>query len=353
MACIRTCVVSSAIIVATSSILSNNLPRRQTNGSIIDAHDGNVLFDSTTSTYLYFAAGYGLCKEPPDESGCAGGVLNNSMCGFFNNHSVNLYTSQDLVTWTYEGNVLPEANRVDGVLYSPKVIYHEASHTYVLWYNWVPGYSYGVATSTSRAGPFRTISNSTGNTTQFGWPNNTGVGDFSLFKDDDGKGYLLYGANFHCQVEPLSDDYTYSLYASTGRTSGILPFGIEAPAMFKRNGVYYALVSEMCCYCRTGGVIYAYMASAPLGPYTYLGVLANGTNPFGGRVSISAQQTNVFRVPGATPDQDQFIWQGDRWQSAPDSLKGHDFTYWSVLSFYPNGSIADIQWQDNVTVQGL
>ncbi len=29
----------------------------------------------------------------------------------------------------------------------------------------------------------------------------------------------------------------------------------------------------------------------------------------------------------------QYMWTGDRWQSAPDHLKDHDFQYWSLLVF--------------------
>lgn len=345
--------VLSALTIAAASVVSNVLPRLDTTGNIIDAHDGNVLFDAASSTYLYYAAGYGLCKEPTGPNGCEYWALNNTKCGFLFNHSVNLYTSQDLVTWTNEGNVLPVENRVDVVLFSPKVIYHDASQTYVLWYNYVPDYSYAVAISKSRAGPFQTIATTTGNTTQYGYPNNTHVGDFSLFKDDDGKAYLLYSSSAHVQIEPLSDDYTYSLYRTTNQTSGVFKKGNEAPAMFKRNGMYYALVSEACCYCQPGGLVYAYMASAPLGPYSYIGEIAAGPNPFHGDVATSSQQTNVFRVPGATPADDQFVWQGDRWQSAPDGLKGHDFTYWSVLEFAANGSIVHMSWQNTTNITGV
>ena len=41
--------------------------------------------------------------------------------------------------------------------------------------------------------------------------------------------------------------------------------------MFKREGKWYALVSESCCYCKPGGKVHAYSATDPLGPYDYLG----------------------------------------------------------------------------------
>lgn len=115
------------------------------------------------------------------------------------------------------------------------------------------------------------------------------------------------------QIEPLTDDYLASAWLTTGRTSGVLPHGNEAPAMFRRAGLYYALVSDSCCFCGQGGNVRAFMASSPLGPYTYTGAIAAGPNPFNnGGVSTSSQQTNVFVTRGG-----QFVWQGDRWQSAP------------------------------------
>lgn len=61
-------------------------------------------------------------------------------CGFYYNHSVNLYSSPDLVTWTAHGNVLPlGGSRPNAVLFSPKVLYNARTQTYVLWLNFVYG----------------------------------------------------------------------------------------------------------------------------------------------------------------------------------------------------------------------
>lgn len=61
----------SHAVVGGNVTISNILPRRDTTGAIIDAHDGNVLFDSASGQYLYYAAGYGSCQEPPGLNGCA------------------------------------------------------------------------------------------------------------------------------------------------------------------------------------------------------------------------------------------------------------------------------------------
>ena len=339
----------AALLSAAVSEVSNLLPRRTTAGAIIDAHDGNVVEDPLTpGLFYYFAAGYGDCEEPPGSNGCAD-WCDGCGCGFFNNHSVNVYSSRDFNAWTPHGNVLPLGPpRPDRVLFSPKVLYNEMNKEWVLWYNLVPPYNYAVATSPSPLGPFQTISTTTALSTQFGAKyNNSNVGDFSLFKDDDGLAYLLYSSSAHVQVERLTADYHESSWAATGDTSGVFPHGNEAPAMFKRGGIYYALISDSCCYCGSGGQVRAFQASAPLGPYAYTGDITVGKNPFGtGDVTTSSQQTNVFRVG------DQFVWQGDRWQSAPapTRYKGEDFTAWFVLGFGEGGVVQNISWVDSISI---
>ncbi len=262
---------------------------------------------------------------------------------------MNLFTSKDLTTWTSHGNVLPEANRVDAILFSPKILFNKQTATYVLWYNFVPSYSYAVSTSKSPFGPFVTVNRTVGSSFRFGYPNNADIGDFSLWADDDGTGYMLYSAHAHCQIERLTPDYLASTWETTNQSSLVFPHGNEAPALFKRNGTWYALVSESCCYCEPGGKVHAYSAKDALGPYAYLGEIAAGTNPQGGKIATSAQQTNVFPVTGSDGSL-SFMWQGDRWQSAPDHLKSHDFTYWDILSFTATDEIERLTWRDWFTV---
>jgi len=301
------------------STVSNIAPRRTSDGAIIDAHDGNVIQDPhTPGLYYYFAAGYGDCREPPGLNGCAS-WCDGCGCGFFYNHSVNVYSTTDFATWTAHGNVLPLGfPRPNSVLFSPKALYNAAANNgkgeWVLWYNLMPPYNYAVAVSPSPFGPFLTVSNTTAASTEFGFKaNNTDCGDFSLFADTDGTAYILYSSGAHVQAERLTPDYRRSTWIDDGASSGVFPHGNEAPAMFKRNNLYYALISDSCCYCGQGGTVRAFQAFTPLGPYNYTGAITLGKNPFNaGDVTTSSQQTNVFRVG------DQFVWQGDRcaWQPA-------------------------------------
>ena len=44
---------------------------------------------------------------------------------------------------------------------------------------------------------------------------------------------------------------------------------VEAPAIFKREGIYYALFGKCCCFCGHGSGSGVYTAAHPLGPWTY------------------------------------------------------------------------------------
>eukprot|EP00456_Euglypha_rotunda_P031921 TRINITY_DN24782_c0_g1_i4.p1 TRINITY_DN24782_c0_g1~~TRINITY_DN24782_c0_g1_i4.p1 ORF type:complete len:156 (+),score=29.23 TRINITY_DN24782_c0_g1_i4:3-470(+) len=128
-------------------------------------------------------------------------------------------------------------------------------------------------------------------------------------------------------VEKLTDDYLQTT-GSSGNSGFFGDSNVEAPAMFKRNGFYYAVFGSCCCYCEEGSSPIVYVTSNPLGPYTT-------TTNLGG--AMSSQQTNI--LPYNTPNGIQYLWQGDHWQSAPDGLKGHDFSYWQPLSFGSDGNV--------------
>ena len=50
-------------------------------------------------------------------------------------------------------------------------------------------------------------------------------------------------------------------------TAFTTPF-VEAPAMFKRKGTYYALFGKCCAFCAQGSGIGVWSAAHPLGPWT-------------------------------------------------------------------------------------
>jgi hypothetical protein len=43
-------------------------------------------------------------------------------------------------------------------------------------------------------------------------------------------------------------------------------------------------------------------------------------------------------------------YYGDRWQSSPDGIKSHDFTYFYPLAFTFDGNVTDMKLVDNFEI---
>jgi hypothetical protein len=327
--------------------ISNVVARRSTDGAIMDAHSGPILRWETPrdDTYWWYASSYNNCTEPPQNvSGCTPWPPPPNGCGFRNDHYVTLFTSADLGTWRNRGAALRMTDmRAQGlpesILYSPIVVFHAPSNTYIMWFNWVVldfSASYiAIATSPTREGPFTLH---TQNVTLA----HAATGDFAIFLDSDGAAYVIYTAHIFgpgpahlMSVEKLAPDFL----SSTLQNSGYFGHpGVEGPSLFKRNGVYYASFGGTCCFCREGSDAYIYTSAAPLGPYTL-------QTKLGGAAPIGAQQSAIFPWKdsgGAT----QYMWWGARWQTAPDGDKAHDFNFFYPLSFLPDGNVSEMTWVD-------
>ena len=248
-----------------------------------------------------------------------------------------------------------------------------------------PSHCYLAGTSDSPAGPF-VYSGAV--PVRYTWEG--GVGDFELFVDDDGAGYVPYkrtGAapgdyGHRMTLQQLSPDFLNVVeFGSVGMSAfAAAPF-VEAPAMFKRRGTYYALFGKCCPFCAHGSGIGVWTSSGtPLGPWVPQGnigcvepaivdqqacgcgvsvppkLLANGTTcPAGasgmgaarnGSVSHAQQNSVIKLAPSKGKTEPSFMWTGDRWQSAcrstviaqgvtplgPDlhCVKAWDYQYWSV-----------------------
>lgn len=107
--------------------------------------------------------------------------------------AVNCYSSVDLVQWTYEGALLSRTSSGDlgpnRIIERPKVIYNDLTKKYVMWMH-VDSSNYGdakvgVATSDTVCGgkPYEYH----GSFRPLGMESR----DIGLFKDDDGRAYLL------------------------------------------------------------------------------------------------------------------------------------------------------------------
>lgn len=302
--------------------ISNRDPRRDNTGKIMDCHDGNIL--RAEDMYWLYCMAYGPCHN----THCA-----TATCGGRIDHNVSIYRSKNLTSgsWEYVADLLPVEHRLSGTYYRPKTVFNPNTNQYVFWINVLPRpsassppdfskSSYLVATSPAPEGPFTVVN--TNATTRHGEG-----GDFSLFVDDDHTGYIIYtslSSNHAISIAPLTPNFTESIPAqNTAFLPGTTGGCFEAPAMFKRKGIYFALLGPCCCFCAGGAENFIYTSSHPLGPYTRLGSLGNAEH---------AQQNYVFKVP-VISGEEVYVWTGDRWKSTPDGQKGHDFQFWQPLNF--------------------
>ncbi|HEX3986278.1 MAG TPA: family 43 glycosylhydrolase [Acidobacteriaceae bacterium] len=301
---------TSAFRVVT---IHNDAPRRDVNGPILDAHDGCLLFFN--GRYYLYGTAYGKT---------AGYTINNRF---------RVYSSPDLVHWTFEGELLKAPP--DGIYYRPYVAYNARTRKYVLWYNWYPKLwdgRVGVAVSDTPVGPFTIVNSQVPVEGAAQHP-----GDGSLFVDNDGTGYFIYstiGLDHAIRIERLTPNF----YSVTGAVSPILGKNCEAPALFRRGDTYYALFDHTCCFCKAGSGARVLMASHPLGPWRP----AANINALDGKPIVAAQQTFIAQIP--TPQGTVYMWMGDRWDSRPDAWKGHDLQYWAPpLQFAADGAILPIR----------
>lgn len=297
-------------------------PRKDTDGKIMDAHDGKLI--RVNGTYYLYGTTYRSC----------GG---SAPCQF--NATFSCYSSPDLEAWTLlSSDILPYSdphNRMGfkdndpdygpgvQIRYRPHVVFNQNTNKYVLWYDWRNkggGFgdnkhsAQGAAVSDRPGGPFVVA---TANATLAGPMSFRG--DLDVFVDDDENhtAYLIYtaGSAQTMTIERLSADYLSSTMQSTWEPTGLnsengggykhatgcAPYtaqghcgsaaaqdmnashywntlsggllhlgvdaGAEAPAMWKNGSTYFASFDQNCGFCKSGSGAWVHTASNPLGPW--------------------------------------------------------------------------------------
>jgi beta-xylosidase len=158
-------------------------------------------------------------------------------------------------------------------------------------------------------------------------PNN---GDETLFVDDDLNAYIVYTdwkRAGDLVIERLDASYT----TGTGQYVRLGLQHVEAPALFKRQGIYYLTYSDPNCgLC--GGTGTSYMKSDfPLGPWTAGAKISDD--------SCGGQPSHVTRIPSG--DSALYLYQSDLWIEGSGNQRNANY-YWGPLDF-SDGLIAPIQ----------
>ena len=393
----RAFILSLALASSRATFIDNLSPRLDSTGQIMDSHDFSLHRYPGFDGYYMVSIAYGECKEPAN-LGCD---QTPDKCGFQANHTINVWHSLDLSSgsWTFVTAAVTLDNRPPGTIFRPDAIWNPHTQQVVLWFNWLNAAGvyegYAAYTAPSPLGPFTrqraSVNTSMQNATE-------SCGDFHLFIDPaDQTPYVIAGCGFHMWIERLLPN----MLDSAGDTSPagrylFSEYFIEAPALFYRGGLYYAVFGHCCCYCMQGSGAIVHTAPHPLGPWTSLGDVA--CVALGGSVvaaaaaitplaaasrreaflsavlgpsgsldakptpgqgcqyvnasttsALRAQQSDIFAVDLANGTT-AWIWAGDRWQQAPDGLKAHDPQTWVPLEFLDDGSVAPLRFLDNFSL---
>ena len=259
------------------------------NGNAIQSHLGGVLYEN--GVYYWYGMNFDGTTLPP------GTISSSQPFSWMRNQTVSVYSSTDLYNWKSNGIALSHNGLVsDNMLIRPKVIKNDATGKYVMMAaltspDFATTNNIVVATSDSPTGTF-TVSR------VFTPPG--GAYDMTLYKDDDGKAYLVTAHDW-VNVSELSDDYlsiktTTTVSGATG----------EAPAIFKCHGTYYFVGSQLTGWAPNAN--HYSTSSSITGTWTYKGEFRH-RHRFGKHIRLP-DDLRVARGGGARIV--LFLWQTEQ-----------------------------------------
>lgn len=202
-------------------------------GHEIQAHGGMILFHEG----IYYW--YGENKNGPTSIAPSGDIRVDFI-------GISCYSSEDCMNWKYEGLALEASGQPGHDLYKdrvgerPKVLYNEKTGKFVMWFH-LDSADYtdaraGIAVSDRPEGPFTYVKGIR--------PNRSDCRDMTLFRDTDGKAYLIHSSDWNktLRISRLTDDY---LDVDGVYGKAFIDQEREAPAVFLHDGCYY-MISSGC-----------------------------------------------------------------------------------------------------------
>jgi beta-xylosidase len=187
---------------------------------------------------------------------------------------LDAFSSKDLVHWTKHHNILDTANFkwAHKAIWAPAIVQKEKK--YYLFFGANDMHQgeeggIGVGVADNPAGPYKdhigkalidTVANGAQPIDQF------------VFKDKDGKYYILYGGWGHANIARLKDDFKSLSTLPDGKTfKEITPEGfVEGIYMIRKDNRYYLMWSEGGWTGPDYSVAYA-IADSPFGPFKRIG----------------------------------------------------------------------------------
>lgn len=290
-----------------------------TNGDVINAHGGGVIYDN--GKYYWFGEKRGRHAS----------------------EGVNVYSSTDLYNWKYESLALSQDKdttsdiTIGCVMERPKVIYNPSTKKYVMWFHLElkgKGYSAaraGVAVSDKITGPFKFIRSFR--------PNGNMSRDMTLFVDKDGSAYHIYSSreNYDLRIAKLTNDFL----DVTAEDKMLFSNHREAPAIFQQDNKYYMITSGCTGWAPNKAVLHT--ATSVWGPWE-----ASKVNPMSGPgadTTFGGQSTYILPVQAKN---NAYIFLADRWN--PRNLKDSRHL-WLPIRF--RDGLPIVEWADKWTLDNF
>lgn len=213
----------------------------------------------------------------------------------------------------------------------PKVLYNAKTGKYVMWMHWENGKDYTAARCAVAS-----CDTVDGNYVYHGSFNPVGhmSRDCTLFVDDDGTAYFISAArdNADLHIYRLSDDYL----AIDEHVKTLWPGQYrEAPAVMKRDGVYFMVTSACTGWAPNQGK-YA-VSDSITGKWSSLRNLGDAT-------TYDTQPTYILPIPGR--ERTTYLYVGDRW-NAKDY---HRSTYAFLPLEFPDDRSMKLVWTETVRI---
>lgn len=294
-----------------------------TDGNPIESHLGGILYEN--GTYYWYGMNFRGKTMAPQ-------TLPGQTFSWMANQGVSIYSSNDLHRWKLERMTLQQSTSIpaNDLLLRPKAIKNDKTGKYVLMaqmcaHDWSHN-DILVATSDSPTGPFKVDH-------VFTPPG--GAYDITLYKDLDGKAYLITSHEW-VKVHELNDDYLS--IKKTVQVEGVLG---EAPAVFRYDGVYYLLTSHLTGWAPNPNK-YS-VASSIWGPWQPKGTFCTGP---GSENTFAAQTTHVLPLADR---KGRFIFMADRTNAKTAALiddLGKMTHVWLPISLDPVAKTIRVPWRD-------
>lgn len=316
-------ILAVAILAACQSVSASDLTTeivsgqewQDTDGNRIDAHSGRVLWDPPSQKYFW----HGMS------------VIGQSDSIVW--HLVNCYSSQDLLSWTFEGVALNTSHYIS----RPKVLRHPDGY-YVMWMKSTPNVV--VAEASSPAGPFALIRQPF---KLFG----AGIGGATAFADPaSSDAFLIYSQKpgpTNDQVRTMSVARLTEDWRDVSVMTASFPGHWEGPAMFfnKKEGFYYMWTSHTSGWNGSFGSVH-YSRNMSASTWTQLDY-----NPTHNHSAWESQSSDIIAYPNDEAENPSFIYIADRFiPYINDGTSGGSRPVWLPICMESGLHNFSIPWAD-------